>query len=135
MGWESESILRNNDGDPVPQIWDPVQDKFVPAEGKIQVLRNPDTVVAAPVTGIKTVTATAAELFAGASRLAGRRKMVVKNEHPSLRVRIGPAGVTQQNGFPVEPGAAISLNFDIGTAVPIYGISEGTSLEVSVVEC
>lgn len=88
----------------------------------------------APVVGIKTVTATAAEIFAGVSALAGRRKMVLKNEDPVLRFRIGPTSVTQQNGFPVEPGATVEIEFDTSVAVPIYAVSEGASLDVSVME-
>ena len=87
-----------------------------------------------PVTGIKTVTATAAEIFAGSSAKANRRKLVVKNEDKILRFRIGADSVTQQNGFPVEPGAIVEIQFDPGTAVAIYGISEGASLSVAVME-
>jgi hypothetical protein len=87
-----------------------------------------------PVTGVKTVTATAAEIFAGASRLVGRRKMILKNEDPILRFRIGPSSVTQQNGFPVEPSAVLELDFDPAVDVPIYAISEGASLLVAVME-
>ena len=65
------------------------------------ILPNRDDVlnstIRTPVTGIKTVTATATEIFAGASRLAGRRKMILKNEDPVLRFRIGSATVTQQS--------------------------------------
>ncbi|RKL63007.1 hypothetical protein DXT63_08405 [Thermoanaerobacteraceae bacterium SP2] len=87
-----------------------------------------------PVTGIKTVTATAAEIFAGTSALSGRRKMILKNEDPVLRFRIGSSTVTQQNGFPVEPGAVIEIDFDPAVYVPIYAISEGASLQVAVME-
>ena len=87
-----------------------------------------------PVTGVKTVTATAAEIFAGASRLNGRRKMILKNEDPVLRFRIGPSSVTQQNGFPVEPGSVLELTFDPNVSVPVYAISEGTNLQVAVME-
>lgn len=88
----------------------------------------------APVTGVRTVTATAAEIFAGASRLAGRRKMILKNEDLALRFRIGSASVTQQNGFPIEPGAVVELSFDPSVDVPVYAISEGASLQVAVME-
>lgn len=87
-----------------------------------------------PVVGVKTVTATAAELFAGSSAKANRRKLVVKNEDKILRFRIGADSVTQQNGFPVEPGAIVEIQFDPGTAVAIYGISEGASLSAAVME-
>ncbi|NNG67355.1 hypothetical protein [Caldanaerobacter subterraneus] len=102
------------------------------------ILPNRDDVmnctIRTPVVGVKTVTATAAEIFAGTSRLAGRRKMILKNEDPVLRFRIGPATVTQQNGFPVEPGAIIEIDFDPSVDVPIYAISEGANLQVAVME-
>ena len=87
-----------------------------------------------PVVGVKTVTATAAEIFAGASTKSNRRKLILKNEDPVLRFRIGPSTVTQQNGFPVEPGAVVEIQFDPSTYVPIYAISEGASLQVAVME-
>jgi hypothetical protein len=87
-----------------------------------------------PVTGIKTITATAAEIFAGASAKAGRRKMIIKNEDAALRFRVGASSVTQQNGFPVEPGATAEIEFDTTVAVPIYAISEGASLNASIME-
>jgi hypothetical protein len=93
-----------------------------------------NSTVRTPVTGIATVTATAAEIFAGGSRLAGRRKMVLKNESEELRVRIGSASVTQQNGFPLEPGAVFEIEFDPETDVPIYAISEGNEVSVAVME-
>jgi hypothetical protein len=87
-----------------------------------------------PVTGVKTVTATAAEIFAGTSRLAGRRRMILKNEDPVLRFRIGSSSVTQANGFPVEPLALVILDFDPTVDVPVYAISEGGNLKVAVME-
>lgn len=93
-----------------------------------------ETVNAAPVVGVKTVTATAAEVFAGASAKANRRKLLLKNEDATLRFRVGPSSVTQQNGFPVEPGAVVEFQFDPATAVAIYAISEGVSLNVAVME-
>lgn len=88
----------------------------------------------APVTGVKTITATAAEVFAGGSAKSGRSLMVVKNEDPVLRFRVGPSSVNQQTGFPVEPGATAKFKFDPGVSVPIYVISEGASIQVSVKE-
>lgn len=91
-------------------------------------------VVATPITGVATVTATAAEIFAGVARLAGRRKMLIKNEDPVLRIRIGGLSVTQQNGFPVEPGAVLELDFDPTDDTPIYAVSEGVAVAVAVME-
>lgn len=93
-----------------------------------------ETVNDNPVTGIKTVTATAAEIFAGGSAKTNRRKLIVKNEDQLLRLRIGKSDVTQQNGYPVEPGATVEFQFDPEVAVPIYAISEGANLEVAVME-
>ncbi|MGB9886758.1 MAG: hypothetical protein ACPLRW_07170 [Moorellales bacterium] len=103
------------------------------AVSNVQLAGSYDT-MRPPVVGVKTVTATAAEIFAGASRLVGRRKMILKNEDPILRFRIGPSSVTQQNGFPIEPGAVIELSFDPAIDVPIYAISEGANLQVAVME-
>ena len=93
-----------------------------------------ETVVDNPATGIKTITTTAAELFAGAYAKTNRRKLILKNEDQSLRFRIGKADITQQNGFPVEPGAVVIIPFDPAVIVPIYAISEGASLQASVME-
>lgn len=99
-----------------------------------QLTGSIETVNTTPVTGIKTVTAIAAEIFAGTSAKASRRKLIIKNEDPVLRFRVGPSSVTQQTGFPVEPGATVIFQFDPAVAVPIYAVSEGASLQVSVME-
>ena len=93
-----------------------------------------DTVTVNPVTGIKTITATAAAVFAGASVLANRKKLILRNEDPAIRFRVGPAAVTQQNGLPVEPGASLEITFDPATAISIYAISEGAAVAVQVTE-
>ncbi len=87
-----------------------------------------------PVTGLKTVTATAAEVFAGASRLNNRRRMLIRNEDQVLRCRVGSASVTQQNGFPLEPGATIEIEFEPSVYVQIYAVSEGANLQLAVIE-
>lgn len=93
-----------------------------------------EEIISAPVVGVKTVVATAAELFAGASAKVGRRKLVIKNEDQCLRLRVGPSTLTQQNGYPIEPGAIAEFKFDPNTAVPIYAISEGAAISVAVWE-
>ncbi len=100
---------------------------------KVQLTGNFDT-LRTPAVGRRTVTATAAELFAGASRLASRRRLVIRNEDPVLRCLIGPATVSQQTGFPIEPGAVLEVPCDPEVAVPVYAISEGASLTVAVME-
>jgi hypothetical protein len=104
----------------------------------LNILPNRDDVLnqvfKSPATGVKTVTATAAEIFAGSSRLSGRKKMLLKNEDPIIRFSIGSSSVTQQNGFPVEPGGVLELDFDPLVAVPVYAISEGAAIQVAVIE-
>lgn len=93
-----------------------------------------ETTIAAPLTGLKTVIATAAEVFAGASAKSGRRMLFAKNMDPVLRCRIGASGVSQQTGTSLEPGAAVKIKFDPGIYVPIFAISEGASIKVEVWE-
>ena len=42
--------------------------------------------------------------------------------------------MTQQNGFPIEPGAVLELDFDPTVDTPIYAISEGVAVSVAVME-
>lgn len=108
-------------------LWVPVSDAY-------PIPTKPVGGMATPVTGVVTVTATAAEIFAGASRKAGRRKMLIRNEDGAIRIRVGASSITQQNGFPIEPGAVLELDFDPNTDVPIYAISEGASVLAAVME-
>ncbi len=89
---------------------------------------------AAPVTGEKTVTAVAAEMFAGYTALSGRRVLIVRNDDPAIRIRVGPVGVTQQSGTPVEPGASAEFPTDPAAPVAIYAISEGAAVPVNIWE-
>lgn len=85
------------------------------------------------VTGVKTVTSTAAEIFAGSSRLAGRHAMVITNVGVD-HVYIGASGVTTGNGFPLFPGDTVRLDFDPANSVPVFAVSGGPDVEVRVVE-
>lgn len=84
------------------------------------------------VVGAKTVTTMAAELYAGASRLANRWKMKVYNCGQDV-VYLGPSGVTVSNGYPLLPGQDITFFFDPGADVAIYGIAE-SNVNVRVLE-
>ena len=95
--------------------------------GRIDALRNNIA------TGSKTVTATAAEIFAGSSRLAGRHAMVITNVGVG-HVYIGASGVTTGNGFPLFPGDTVRLDFDPANNVPVFAVSGGPDVEVRVVE-
>lgn len=106
----------------------------------LAVLANPsvknasNTVTVNPVIGVKSVTATAASIFAGASVLANRKKLILRNEDPAIRCRVGPSTVSQQSGFPIEPGGTLEITFDPVTAISIYAISEGASIQMAVIE-
>lgn len=91
-------------------------------------------ITSTPITGMKTVTSTPAEVFAGASAKAGRTKMLIRNESDVLRIRIGGSSVTQQNGFPMEPGATVELSFHPDIAVAVYAVSEGAATKIGVME-
>ena len=93
-----------------------------------------NTVTVNPVIGVKSVTATAAAIFAGASVLANRKKMILRNEDPAIRCRVGPAAVSQQSGFPIEPGGVLEITFDPVTAISIFAISDGASIQMAVME-
>lgn len=120
----------------------PVDTGVTPVGGKLPVVTeitsvsvtDLETTIAAPLTGLKTVIATAAEIFSGASAKANRRMLFIKNMDPVLRCRIGASGVNQQTGTSLEPGAAVRIKFDPGIYVPIYAISEGASIKVEVWE-
>lgn len=88
----------------------------------------------APVTGAKTVTATAAEVFAGASRKAGRSRLAIRNLDPAVRIRVGPSGVTDTTGYGIEPRAMAEIDIDPLADVPIYAISEAGYVSVEVFE-
>lgn len=90
------------------------------------------TIDSAPVVGAKTVSTTAAELFAGASRLVGRYTMIVYNES-SVPVYWGPSGVTTSTGFPLLPQDSVVFQFNPSVATAIYFIA-GSNAAVRVVE-
>ena len=98
----------------------------------VSINENNATIKSAPVTGAKTITSTAAEVFAGASRLANRYQMTIQNTG-TLIIYIGAAEVTVENGFPLLPGDSITLAFKPDVATPIYAISTGSNT-VRVVE-
>lgn len=106
----------------------------------IAILANPsiknatDTITVNPVVGAKTVTAIAAAMFGGSTRLGNRSLLVIRNEDPVIRICVGPSTVTQQSGQIIEPGATGEFPFDPATAIDIYAISEGAAVAVRVLE-
>jgi hypothetical protein len=101
---------------------------------QVQLTGSKARIGASPATGAKTVTATAAEVFAGASRKSGRSRLEIANRHSALTIRVGPAGVTDTTGRSVGPGATLTLDLDPTADVPIYAISEAGAVTVEVFE-
>jgi hypothetical protein len=85
-----------------------------------------DTIKVAPVVGAKTVTTSAAEVFAGASRLASRYLMAVTNESSQI-IYWGPSGVTVANGFYLYPGDTHIFRFSPAVATPVYMIAPASA--------
>ena len=100
---------------------------------KVQ-LSGTKVVESAPVTGIKTVTSTVAEVFAGSSRKANRSKLVIRNLHQAVAIRIGGGGITDTIGQSLEPGASVEIDFSPSTTVPIYAVSTAGNVSVEVLE-
>jgi len=101
---------------------------------KVTLSGSKTRVSSPPVTGVKTVTGVAAELFAGASRKAGRSRLVLRNMHSSLRFRVGSPTVTDTTGFGVEPQAVVEIDIDPASDVPWYAVSEAGAIPVEVLE-
>jgi hypothetical protein len=85
------------------------------------------------VTGAKTVTNTAAEIFAGSNRLDGRHAMVITNMGADI-VYIGDSDVTTSNGFPLFPQDTLRIEFDPTSSVGVFACTSGTNVQVRVVE-
>jgi len=137
VAYDTKNIIRDAAGAPIPQYYNPDTDAYEPLQGGggsslVKVAGNYATIKSAPVVGVKTVSTTAAELFAGDSRLADRYAMIVYNES-SIPVYWGPEGVTTTTGFTLLPQDSIVFQFDPTVATPIYFIAD-SSASVRVVE-
>ena len=77
-------------------------------------------------TGIKTITNTAAAVFAGSSALASRVFLYVRNLDDCVAILI--------NGRIVEPGEEIKLKFKASESVTIMGQSTGRAVRALVQE-
>ena len=97
-------------------------------------LSGTKVVESAPVTGIKTVTSTVAEVFAGSSRKANRSKLIIRNLHQTIPIRIGGSNITDTIGQSLEPGASVEIDFSPSTAVLIYAVSTAGNVSVEVLE-
>lgn len=106
---------------------------FDSGDAKVTLTGHAMALQGAIVTGAKTVTSTAAELFAGSSRLSGRHAMVITNTGNNT-VYIGASNVSASNGFPVFPQDTIRIEFDPQSSVAVFAVSDGPNVEIRVVE-
>jgi hypothetical protein len=119
-------------GSPDGTNWVPIK---VGADGSLEVQLKGSFATLRPMLGAtKTATGVASEAFAGTERMPGRRGMIIKNEHPYLRLRIDGVGVTDTTGTALEPFWAAICNFDPAVDVPVYVISEAGLVKYGVVE-
>ena len=87
-----------------------------------------------PKTGTKTVTSTAAEIFADTSRLSGRSVMYIRNTHDSIAIRIGASNITDLKGRRILPKKKKKIKFDPQSDIALYAISEYGDVKVEVFE-
>ena len=105
-----------------------IQNDGVPLNGSnLALSKNPKT-------GTKTVTSTAAEIFADTSRLSDRSMMYIRNTHDSIAIRIGASNITDVKGRRILPNSEEKIEFDPNSDIPIYAISEFGDVEVEVFE-
>lgn len=99
-----------------------------PIGTKLDVNRHP--IVGSAVKASRTtITGTAGKI--PATPLAGRMAIVVYNNGTEA-FWIGGSTVTANNGLPL--GAGESIGLDVNDSVDIYGISDGTSINVRELE-
>lgn len=139
MAYNTKILKRDKKYDIIPnQYYNPDADQYEVVQGKngglnVALMGSYATITTAPVAGAKTVSTTAAELFAGASRLSGRYAMMVYNEGTTPVYWGGSSSVTTSTGFPLLPGDSVTFNFNPSVATPIYFIGTANT-SVRVVE-
>lgn len=75
------------------------------------------------------LTAAAAAVVISAASSTGTRTIVITNAGATNNMHLGPSGVNASTGFPLAPGAQVSLN--VPTDVAIYAFStSGTTAAV-----
>lgn len=134
-GTNARAIKTATDGTTIVQVADPstpANKQKVNADGSINI-KGIGGITQSPVTGSKTVTTSAAAIFAGASALSGRSGLSITNMSTVI-VYLGGAGVTTSNGGPLNPGdVRIYDPIDAGVSVPIYAVA-ASNAEVRVEE-
>lgn len=109
-----------------------VKNLLTEGDAKVQLSGSFDALANAPSVGVKTVSTTAAEIFAGASRLTGRYMLAIYNDSDNV-VYWGPSGVTANTGFPLFPGDTQVFRLSPTVETPVFCVA-GASSSVRVVE-
>ena len=94
-------------------------------------------IAVAPAAGSCICTQAASTLIsAGGTDLAGRKTLIITNPSPVDTLIVGPQSSAEiyLHGFRIEPGCSLIISF-AGDSVPIYGRTDGGSVEVEVFEC
>jgi hypothetical protein len=100
---------------------------FTPTNpGQVTLNGSFATVKSAPVVGAKTVTTTAASIFAGSAALPDRYAMTVYNDS-SYTIYWGPSGVTTSTGMPILPGDSVTFEFSQSVVTAIYMIAAASA--------
>lgn len=76
-----------------------------------------------------TINGTAAAI--PSSALAGRMTLIIFN-NGTESLYLGGSGVTTNNGLPIDAGSSFTI--DVNDSIDIYGISNGTNLDVRAFE-
>lgn len=109
-----------------------LEQRLAPGKGTEEL-----NVAVAPAAGSCICTQCASTLIsAGGTDLSGRKTLIITNPSPVDTLIVGPQSSAEiyLHGFRIEPGCSLKINF-IGSSVPIYGRTDGGSVEVEVFEC
>ena len=91
--------------------------------------------IVGPEIGRVTVQSTAAaEIKIGASALASRKFLTIRNPDIAVAVRIGSSGITEKTGYLLDPQETITIPLDETTPVAVYGRSTGYEVSLEVIE-
>lgn len=85
-------------------------------------------------TGVKTITGSPVEIFAGVSKMEGRKHLRIRNSNSVVDIKIGPSNVTADTGWTIEAGGEMSFDFDFAVHTPIYAVSTAGAVRLEVFE-
>lgn len=133
MAYNTQALKRDVNGAPTPQYFNPTADAYEVLQGSggganFRTVTLSETFA----TGVKTVTDTPTELYAGAAVLSGRYMLVIYNASAST-IYIGDSSVTTSTGFPILPGDTFSIRMEPSANISIYAVTASSAV-VNVME-